>query len=327
MDGWQRRGPQPDDGESRRSRIIAPGLGPSQRAGAGQEPPIPRGRILIVSWFGDRLLIGLDETAVSGGWVSWGRRGPRVRRLCRRSLPPGALVVSAFDANLIDQEKVRTALRDLRRALGGNGRRVTVILPDGLARVQLLSPPAGTSSVEYARFRLSQGLPYPPGEILASAMSVGPGLELGAAVRRQVVAGYEASVSAAGFVQGCLSLAPFAALLGLLRRPPAGHAVMVVLGDAAVSIALCKGDRLLAFRNRRRQPDPNEASRLMEEMERLARASHIDQVPSVRVVGPGAGGLLRALTAAGCPAVPGWPGRSSEGAEESVEQPWLGAAA
>ncbi len=280
-----------------------------------------------MSWFADRLLIGLDETSASGGWVSWGRDGPRVRRLCRQSLPPGALVVSPFDANLIDQEKVRTALRDLCQALGGNGRRVTVILPDGLARVQLLAPPPGTSSVDYARFRLSQGMPYPAGEVLVSAMSVGPGLELGAAVRRQVVAGYEAAVTAAGFVQGCLSLAPFAALLGLLRRPPAGHGAMLVLGDAAVSIALCEGERVLAFRNRRRQPDPAEASRLMEEIERLARATHVDRVRSVRVVGRGANGLLGALTAAGCPAVPGWRARSSDAPDESLEQPWLGAAA
>jgi hypothetical protein len=237
------------------------------------------------------------------------------------------LVVSAFDANLIDQEKVRTALRDLRQALGGNGRRATVILPDGLARVQLLAPPPGTPSVDFARYRLSQGLPYPAAEALVSAMSVGSGLELGAAVRRQVVAGYEAAVSAAGFVQGSLSLAPFAALLGLLRRPAPGHGAMLALGDTAVSIALCEGERVLAFRNRRRQRDPNEPSRLMEEMERLARATHVDRVANVRVVGPGANGLLRALTAAGCPAAPGWQAKSPKGPEEGVEQPWLGAAA
>jgi hypothetical protein len=280
-----------------------------------------------MGWLADRLLIGFDETAVSGGVVSWGQAGPRVRRLHRRALPPGALVVSAFDANLNDQEKVRTALRDLRQALGANGRRATVILPDGLARVQLLSPPPKTLPVDYARFRLSQGLPYPAGEAVVSTMPVGSGLQLAAAVRRQVVASYEAAVVAAGFGQGRLSLAPFAALLGLLRRPLQGHGALLVLGDAAWSLALCQGERVLAFRSRRRDPGVCEASRVIEEIERMARRSQVGTVESVRVVGPGTSALLGALRAAGCPAVPGWLVKGPAWREDAVELPWLGAAA
>jgi hypothetical protein len=280
-----------------------------------------------MGWLADRLLIGFDETAVSGGLVSWGLAGPRVRRFHRRALPPGALVVSAFDANLNDQEKVRTALRDLRQSLGANGRRATVILPDGLARLQLLAPPPKTSPVDYAHFRLSQGLPYPASEAVVSTMPVGSGLQLAAAVRRQVVAGYEAAVAAAGFGQGRLSLAPFAALLGLLRRPPQGHGALLALGDAAWSLALCQGERVLAFRSRRRDPGAGEASRVIDEIERMARSRQVGEVPWVRVVGPGTGALLGELRAAGCPAVPGWQAKGKTCCEEAVELPWLGAAA
>jgi hypothetical protein len=277
----------------------------------------------MVAWFPSRRLVAFDAASVAGARLVRGLRGPRLRSLEIVPLPPGALVISAFTANLARPAEVSAALARLRGALGGG--RVTLVLPDGLARVLLLEAPKGADPQEYARFRFGPALPYPVGEAAIDLLPLDGRRLLAAAVRRDVVAGYEAAAAAAGFQTDRVDLAPLAALSGLLRQPRPARTVEIVLGDAALSLAAFEEGRLSAFRSRRRDPGPGEAERVYGDAARTALPGDGDP-PFLRVTGVGARSFRDDLAGAGqtveLAAV--LPGAGSGG--EAAELPWLGAA-
>jgi hypothetical protein len=276
-----------------------------------------------VAWFPSLRLVAFDAASVAGARLVRGLRGPRLRSLEIVPLPPGALLVSAFTSNLARPAEVSAALVRLREALGPGG--VTLILPDGLARVLLLEAPKGADPHEYARFRLGPALPYPVGEAAVDLLPLDGRRLLAAAVRRDVVAGYEAAAAAAGLKTDRVDLAPLVALAGLLRQPRPARTVEIVLGDAALSLAAFEGGRLSAFRSRRRDPGPGEAERVCEEAARTAPSGAGDP-PCLRVTGVGARSFRDDLAGAGqaveLAAV--LPGVGSP--PEAAERPWLGAA-
>jgi hypothetical protein len=202
---------------------------------------------------------------------------------------------------------------------------VTLVLPHGLARVLLLEAPKGADPLEYARFRLGSALPYPVGEAAVDLLPLDGRRSLAAAVRRDVVAGYEAAAVAAGLQTDRVDLAPLAALSGLLRQPRPARTVEIVLGDAALSLAAFDRGRLSAFRSRRRDPGPGEAERVCEDAARTASPGAGDP-PCVRVTGVGARSFRDDLAGAGHEAelAAVLPGAGS--LPEVAELPWLGAA-
>jgi hypothetical protein len=275
---------------------------------------------------GKRLLLALDASGASAVAVSRGAGRDRVGECLHVALSPGALVPSVLDDNLARPAEVLAALAGLRAHLGGDGRRTTLLLPDGAARFQLVEAPPRVAPLDYARFRLAQSLPFAAAEAVIDGLPAGSGRVLAAGLRRRVVQAYEQAAASAGFAVERVELAPLAAAGRLLRTPaPAGGAVAVVLGDVAYSLAFLRGGSLEAFRNRRRDPGEDEAGRLAEEADRTAILAGESQAERLIVVGPGARGLVAALRSAGRDAVPGWGGESEAG--DAVEHAWLGAAA
>jgi hypothetical protein len=191
---------------------------------------------------------------------------------------------------------VRDALLRVHRELGGNGQRAALVLPDGVARLVLLDPPAGVKPAEFARFRLAQGLPFAAGEALVDGVPAAPGRFLAAAVRRSVVRGYEAAAAAAGLGQERVELWPLLALGSLLRRGEAvGTLLAVVLSDAAFSLAYLEAGRLELVRNRRRDTSAGEYSRLRDEILRTAALAGATVAPRVVVFGADSAELAAAL--------------------------------
>jgi hypothetical protein len=271
-----------------------------------------------------RLLVAFDASSVCGAVVSRGLGRVRLRRLARVGLPEGALQPSAFDPNLVQPQEVREALLRLRQGLERAGRLTTLILPDGVARLALLEAPPGTAPRAYARFLLTQSLPYPAGEAIVDVLPLGGRRVVGAVVRRGIVEGYEAAAAAAGFAQERVDIAPLAALAGLLRRarPPS---VDVILGEAAVCLAAFDGRSFVVLRNRRRDSGPDEAERLREEVDRTAALAGAGDVP-VAVTGAGAGRLVRELSSRGRGAVLASTAPGMGPVAEAAELAWLGAA-
>jgi hypothetical protein len=137
---------------------------------------------------------------------------------------------------------------------------------------------------------------------------------------------YEEAAAAAGFVQERLELAPLAALSGLLPDPGAGRVTAVILGDAALCLAGFEGGELATFRSRRRDPGPDEARRLREDVERTAALAGPGSPPRVKLVGSGSGALARELTQLGLAAEPGWQAAANGHVVEGAEMAFLGAA-
>ena len=113
--------------------------------------------------------------------------------------------------------EVQQALAEVARGVEGGQGPVAFILPDGVARTMLLEAPAGVAPREFARYRITPGLPYAPEEALVDVLPVEGGRVLAAAVRRSVVEGYEAAAAAAGLDIERLDLSPLAALSALAR--------------------------------------------------------------------------------------------------------------
>jgi Tfp pilus assembly PilM family ATPase len=269
--------------------------------------------------------IAFDATAVSGARPTRGLRARRLASFARAPLADGALVPSPHESNVLRAEEVRDALALVARSLDAAREPVAFLLPDGVARLALLDAPDGVRPDEYARYRLAPGLPYPIREAVVQTESAGPRRVLAALARRSVIAEYEEVARAAGLVQGGIDLVPLAALHALRRAAARGVArVDVVLGDAAYSLALHDGAGLRVLRNRRRDRDAGEPSRLALEIERVLRIAGMDARPAARVVGPGATALLAELAAAGGAAEPGWSMDGKGLPADAVEVPWLG---
>ncbi len=267
-----------------------------------------------------RLLLGIDARAVCAATLQGVVGEPRLKRFARVPLAPGALSPSPAGQNLQRPEEVADALR---RALPspGPGRRATLVLPDGLARLALFRLPADADARDYVRFRLGPSLSWPAAEAIVDVLGVGRGLVIGAALRRGAVEEYEQAVRSLGLEIEGVHLAPLLAAQAALRSGPR-EAVHVVLGDAAVCFVALRRGRPAVLRNRRRDRSPGEAARLLEEAERTARlaADGEGESGSWRLVlaGSDAVQLRRELQDAAA----GEPPRSTEW-PEAAEAAWL----
>jgi hypothetical protein len=247
-----------------------------------------------VALLGTRLYLAFDASGVTAAEMSEGVGGRRVRGFARVPLEPGALAPSPSGPNLPRPEAVSDAARRAVERLGG--RRVTLVLPDGIARVLLAEPPAGADPRDYVRFRLATSLPWPAADAIVDALPAGRGRVVGAAVRRAAVAEYEQAAAAAGLAAERTHLAPLLALEGLLRSGVRDE-THALLGDVALCLASFRGGALVALRNRRRDRSAGEGTRLGEEVARAAGPAGNGATPPRLVVsGSGASALRRELS-------------------------------
>jgi hypothetical protein len=215
---------------------------------------------------GTRTYLAMDASSVTAAEVVEGVKGQRLRTLAQEPLALGAVTPGATGPNLADQDAVRSAIA---RVLGGESRAVTLVLPDGVARLALVEPPGGVLAGDFVRYRLAPSLPWPAQEGVFDALDAGAGRVVGAAVRRAAIAEYEQAASAAGARVEQVHLAPLLALAGLMRERR-GDELHALLGDVAMCLALVRDGGILALRSRRRDRSRGEASRLREALLRLA---------------------------------------------------------
>jgi hypothetical protein len=264
-----------------------------------------------------RLYLALDASAVTAAALE-GLGGRRVTGFVRVLLDPGALVPSPSGPSLARKDEVRRAVR---RALEGLGRgRVTLVLPDGLARIALIDLPRGAEPREYLRFRLAASLPWPASETIVDFLPAAHGRVVGAAVRRSTVAEYEEAAAAVGSRIERVHMAPLLALEGLVRSG-ARDVVHAVLGDAALCLATFHEGALVALRSRRRDRSSGEASRLVDELARTATFAGNGAGP-LRFVVSGADATRLRREAGGDVVERGLEGPGEW--DDAVEAAWLG---
>lgn len=221
---------------------------------------------------GTRLFVALDALTVTAASVGSGLGGKRLRGFARAPLAPGALVPSPSSASLVRPDEVRAAIRRAVDEAGCGGMRATLVLPDGLARLALLSLPADADPRDFVRFRLAPALPWPAADSMVDVLPVTRSRVVAAAVRRAAVTEHEQALAGAGVDLDRVHLAPLLALQGALRSGPR-EAVHVLLGEAAACLAAVHEGELVGLRSRRRDASAGEAARLVEEAARAARLS------------------------------------------------------
>jgi Tfp pilus assembly PilM family ATPase len=130
--------------------------------------------------------------------------------------------VSLTKPNIQQPEAVRLVLEQVLHTLGSKDHRVSLLLPDDVARVALLGfaalPKTRRELLDLVRFRMSKSLPFKPEEAMVDLMVLGgsapqPGTSaasvLAAFVHRPVLEQYESLFAACGHWPGLVSLSTF----------------------------------------------------------------------------------------------------------------------
>ncbi len=181
----------------------------------GVETPPPRYPSAAVEITPDRIsAVRLDVDRKSG-----------TRRLAAaesRPLPEGAVEVSLTRPNILDAAALMEALHSMFVKIAPRDHRVSLLLPDDVARVSLLGfaalPKTRRELQDLVRFRMSKSLPFKPEEAVMDLMVLRgsapqPGTSsasvLAAFVHRSVLEQYESLLAACGYWPGLVSLSTF----------------------------------------------------------------------------------------------------------------------
>ena len=174
-----------------------------------------------------------------------------------RQIEAGALDPLAARPNLIKQEVVRRAIREVLETVGDHNDRLGVLLPDPSVRVAVLRFETLSNRREEAealvRWKIGSILPFPPEDARVSYQLLSRSEQavevLAMAVRNSVAAEYEAALEdvSAG---PALVLPATAALLPLLPAGNHGSQVLVHVCSGSVTSVVVVGDGISFWRNR-----------------------------------------------------------------------------
>ncbi len=174
----------------------------------------------------------------------------------RAELREGAVAPCLKTGNLADRGGVVAATRSALDAVSaGNGRNVTVVVPDAAVRVLLLEfdelPGSAAEALPVVRFRLKKLVPFDADDaavtyqVMSSAKNSVSVLVV--AMPRDVLAEYEGVVTAAGYLPGAVLPSTLAALAGLEVSDDA--TLVVNAGHCGVTTAIVKSGVLLLHRS------------------------------------------------------------------------------
>jgi type IV pilus assembly protein PilM len=169
-------------------------------------------------------------------------------------LAEGALVAGLKPGNVVDRVRVVAAVREALNHVAGNGRDVTIVVPDNAVRVLLLDfddlPGKAAEALAVIRFRLKKLLPFDVDTAAVSyqVMSNERGMVrvLAVAMPREVLEEYEGVVSAAGYVPGAVLPSTLAVLAALDEHETS--ALVINGGRSSLTTAIVRGGVLLLHR-------------------------------------------------------------------------------
>jgi hypothetical protein len=199
------------------------------------------------------------------GFVAAARLSPskkQVQSMGVRALPAGALAPSANRPNVVDNAVVRSTIAEASESVGNGGGRVGLLIPDVAARVALLqfeTLPADQREAEtLVLWKMREYLPYAPEEARLSFQVMGKqpsSIEiLSVAVRRSVLAEYEALLEGINRGGSALVLPATVALLPLLPEE-AGGQLLLHLCPGALTAVVMASNRVRYWRTRSLEGD------------------------------------------------------------------------
>lgn len=199
----------------------------------------------------------IDEERIVVARVGRGRGGPELLGFFAAGLPQDALQASPVHVNIANAAALRPLLAAARDAVLPGGGPIALALPDSIVRVAVIAaaefPRGREERREMIAWRLKKILPYriDDAQVDSQAFSAPDGkhVVVAAAVKRRVVAEYEALFASAGLDVGAVTSSTLA-LTDLLPARLAGDALLVHVGVAWYSMLVSDGIRPLLVRSK-----------------------------------------------------------------------------
>ena len=221
--------------------------------------------------------VEIDHTHVAAARLGWRGSQAVISAHASESLPPGAVVPGLAALNMPDVPVVSQALsRVLSQLGGGRPSRVSLVVPDTVAKVSLLRlekvPAKSADLQEIVRWQMRKTAPFP---IDQAALSISPGARSAdgasefvvAMSRADVIHQYEQVCLMAGAHAGLVDLSTFGVINSILagatapagdpstgsgssRAESRGDWLLVHVTNAYLTVAVVRDHALLFFRNR-----------------------------------------------------------------------------
>src|ERR1700724_2899061 len=165
-------------------------------------------------------LIACEIAADYVAAARWTRTGMGLDGFAFEPLPPGAILPTPVEANLIDAAEVRAAVGRVFSRLRTKSEDVALLLPDSVIRVFVLHfdvfPRKAEEAIPILRWRLKKSVPFEAEETLISYMRQTPKDEGGDIVtglaRLRIVREYESLVESVGMSAGVVMSSTLAAV-------------------------------------------------------------------------------------------------------------------
>ena len=187
--------------------------------------------------------------------------GPTIAAHATEAIPPGAVVPALTGTNIADVAAVADPLkRALDRAGLRSARRAALLVPDGAARISLLTfekvPAKAADFDQLVRWQLKKATPFPIEEAQVSYFpahaSSGHATFAAVAARRDVIAQYESVADAAGIHAGLVDLSSFNVMNAVMAAGAAANDdwLVVCLAPEGTTLAILRGTQLMFYRHR-----------------------------------------------------------------------------
>lgn len=205
------------------------------------------------------LVIEISSTHVAA--AQWSKVGGHLEAHAVEPLPIGAVMASPVDANVIQPEAVRTALRKVLNRVPPRGAPMVLLIPDPVVRVFILPfetlPRSADEALPLLRWRLKKSVPFDVDETVVSWMrQTGKegALEVVTAVARQrIIREYEDLVEPLD-AKSRVILSSTLATLPLLSD--SGSTLLVRMSGKTMTTAIVRDSNLSIYRSTEMAGDP-----------------------------------------------------------------------
>lgn len=206
--------------------------------------------------------VEIDRTHVAAARASWRGSQAVISAHASEALPAGLVVPGLAALNVSDVPALSQAVaRVLSQLGGGKPSRVSLIVPDTVAKVSLLKleqvPPRAADLREIVRWQVRKTAPFPVEQAVLSISEGARGAEGGsefvvALSREDVIHQYEQACLMAGVHTGLVDLSTFGVINSVLANAttPSGDWLLVHVTDTYFTLAVMRDSALLFFRNR-----------------------------------------------------------------------------
>jgi Tfp pilus assembly PilM family ATPase len=205
--------------------------------------------------------VEIDHAHVAAARLSWRGGEAVISAHATEPLPPGLVVPGLAALNVSDVPALSQAVARALGQLGGRPSRVSLIVPDTVAKVSLLKlekvPAKSEDLREIVRWQIRKTSPFP---VEQAALSIAPGARgadggsefVVAVSRSDVIHQYEQACMMAGADAGLVDLSTFGVINSILAGPsaPSGDWLLVHVTGTYLTLAVVRDHALLFFRNR-----------------------------------------------------------------------------